>query len=404
MITTRVEQQVIRKNHPMWKAIDQNCFYSKNLYNLAMYTIRQEFIGNKKWIHYNTLDKMLQQTDAYHELMSQPSQCTLQMVDRVWKSYFRAIKDWKKNPSKYLGMPKIPGYKDKNGRYPWFIKNNCSEIVDGKLIFHVKRLQGYDWKTHAQGRLICVRFIPKGCVYVMEVVTEIEIPDTVDFESKNIASIDLGVCNLVTLANNIGLQPIIINGRGVKSINQYYNKQRAKIQSDLKLRNGKHNSHKMESLTYKRGQRIKNYMHNTSRRVVDYCIQNSIDTLVCGLNKEWKQDSSLQKKTNQHFVQIPFDMLIRQLEYKCQAAGIKFLTVEESYTSGTSFLDGELPCVENYDKSRRKHRGQFLSGQGYVNADVNGSLQILRKAFPVAFGEGIEGDLNPVVINATRVA
>jgi putative transposase len=369
-----------------------------------MYTIRQEFLSNKKWIRYNELDKALQQTDAYHKLMSQPSQCTLQMVDRVWKSYFAAIKDWKKNPSKYLGMPKLPNYKDKNGRYPWLIKNNSCFIHNDQLKFKVKRLQGYDWKTHAQGRLICVRFIPKGCVYVMEVVTEIEIPDIEERDSKNIASFDLGVNNLVTLTNNIGLQPIIINGRGVKSINQYYNKQRAKLQSDLKLRNGKYKSHKLETLSYKRGQRIKNYIHNTSRYVVNYCLANGIDTLVCGLNKEWKQDIVFHKKVTQNFVQIPFDMLIRQLEYKCQVIGIKFFTIDESYTSGTSFLDGELPCMENYSKSRRKHRGQFLSGQGYINADVNGSLQILRKAFPDAFGEGIEGDLNPVVINATKVA
>jgi len=388
----------------MWGVIDQNCFFSKNLYNLATYTIRQEFINNHNWIHYRDLDKMLQRTDAYKELKSQPSQCTLQVVDRQWKSYFKAIKDWKKNPSKYLGMPKLPGYKEKNGRFPWFIKNNSCYIDGEDLIFRVNRLKGFEWKTRAKGRLICVRFIPRGCVYVMEVVTEIEIPDTVDFESKNIVSIDLGVNNLVTLTNNIGLQPIIINGRGVKSINQYYNKQRAKLQADLKLRNGQHKSRKLETLSYKRGNRIKNYMHNSSRRVVDYCVQNGIDTLVCGLNKEWKQGVCINGKAAQHFVQIPFDMLIRQFEYKCQAVGIKFLTIEESYTSGTSFLDGEIPCAENYDKSRRKHRGQFLSGQGYINADVNGSLQILRKAFPVAFSEGIEGDLNPVVINAMKVA
>ena len=389
----------------MWKVVDANCLYSKNLYNLAMYTIRQEIFLNGKWIHYHALDKILQKTDAYRELMSQPSQCTLQSVDRVWKSYYKAIKDWSKHPEKYLGKPKMPNYKDKNGRYPWFIKNNSCKIDGEKIIFSVNRLRGYNWKTHAQGRLICVRFIPKGCVYVMEVVTEIEVPDTVDFESKNIASIDLGVNNLVTLTNNIGLQPIIINGRGVKSINQYYNKQRAKLQADLKLRNGQHKSHKLETLSYKRGQRIKNYMHNASHQIVNYCVENRIDTLVCGLNKEWKQGVCINGKAVQHFVQIPFDMLIRQLEYKCQAAGIKFLTVEESYTSGTSFLDGEIPCAENYDKSRRKHRGQFKASCGkYVNADVNGSLQILRKAFPVAFGEGIEGDLNPVVISVTKVA
>lgn len=388
----------------MWKTIDENCFFAKNLYNLGMYTIRQEFIGNGKWIRYKQLDKMLQPTDAYRELKSQPSQCTLQMLDRVWKSYFQAIKDWKTNPGKYLGMPKLPRYKDKNGRYPWVIKNNSCSIQDDRIIFKVRRLQGYDWRTNAKGRILNVRFIPRGCVYVMEVVTEIEIPDVEDFESKNIASIDLGVNNLVTLTNNIGLQPIIINGRGVKSINQYYNKNKAKIQSELKRRHNKNSSLVLQIMSYKRGNRIKNYMHNTSRYVVDYCLQNGIDTLICGLNKEWKQNVELRKTVAQHFVQLPFDMLIHQLEYKCQVAGIKFLTIDEAYTSGTSFLDGELPCKENYDKSRRKHRGQFLSGQGYINADINGSLQILRKAFPAAFGEGIEGDLNPVVISVAKVA
>lgn len=124
----RVEQQVIRKSHPMWKVIDENCFYSKNLYNLANYTIRQEFINNKRWIKYYELDKLLQKTDAYKQLKSQPSQCTLQAVDRNWKSFFVAIKDWKKYPSKYLGRPKLPNYKKKDGRFVWFIKNNISRI------------------------------------------------------------------------------------------------------------------------------------------------------------------------------------------------------------------------------------------------------------------------------------
>ena len=122
----------------MWKVVDENCLYSKNLYNLAMYTV-QEFITNHNWIRYHKLDKMLQQTDAYRKLMSQPSQCTLQMVDRSWKSYFKAIKDWKKNPSKYLGMPKLPNYKEKDGRYPWFIKNNSCHIDGEELKFGVNR-------------------------------------------------------------------------------------------------------------------------------------------------------------------------------------------------------------------------------------------------------------------------
>jgi len=405
MIATRTEQQIINRNHPMWKVVDQNCFYSKNLYNLANYTIRQEFINNGKSIRYRDLDKLLQKTDAYRQLMSQPSQCTLQVLDKSWKSFFVAIKDWTKNPNKYLGRPKLPKYKDKTkGRFTWFIKNNCARIENGNIIFGVKRLHGYQWKTKAQGRLICVRFVPHGNNYTMEVVTEIEVPDMQETESKCIASIDLGVNNLVTLTNNIGEQPIIINGKGVKSINQYYNKQKAKLQSDLRRRNNKHWSNALDALTFKRNNRVKNYMHNTSHFIVKWCIENGVDTLVCGLNKEWKQECSMSKKATQNFVYLPYEMLLNQLEYKCQANSIKFIKTEESYTSGTSFLDGEIPCKENYDKSRRVKRGLFQAASKLINSDVNGSLQIMRKAFPDAFSYGIEGDLTPLIINATKVA
>jgi putative transposase len=402
---TRVEQQVIRKSHPMWKVIDENCFYSKTLYNHANYIIRQEFIENRLWIRCMELDKMLQNSEPYKQLKSQPSQCVLQVLDRNWKSFFKSMKDWKKNPSKYLGMPKLPDYKPKDGRFPWFIKNNCCSIQDGKLVFRVKRLQtGYQFKTKAKGRLICVRFIPHGSHYTMEVVTEIEIPDFPEIETKNIASIDLGVNNFVTLTNNIGLSPIIINGRGIKSINQFYNKQHSKTQSDLMLRNGTRKSNSLGILDLKRKNRVKNYIHHSSRFIVNYCKENEIDTLVCGLNQTWKQDFKSSKANKQNFIHIPYDMLIRQLEYKCEEIGIKFLTVDEAYTSGTSFLDGEFPCKENYNKKRRVKRGLFQANEKLINADVNGSLQIMTKVFPNAFSYGIEGNLTPTIINAARVA
>ena len=403
MKVNRTEQQVITKQHPMWKVIDENCFYSKNLYNYANYIIRQEFINNHKWIQYHELDKMLQQSSDYKQLKSQPSQCTLQVLDRNWKSFFVAIKDWSKNKENYLGRPKLPKYKDKNGRFPWFIKNNCAYIDGDNLIFKVKRLFGYNFKTKAVGRVICVRFVPKGVNYIMEVVTEIEIPDAQEFESSRIASIDLGVNNFVTLTNNIGLQPIIINGKGIKSINQLYNKRKAKLQSELRKRNNKGWSKALSELTFKRSMRIKNFIHNTSRYIVTYCEENHIDTLVCGLNKTWKQECSMGKINNQKFIYIPYDMLIKQLEYKCYMVGIKFITYNESYTSGTSFLDGEIPCKENYDKDRRVQRGLFQASDTLINSDVNGSLQILRKAFPNAFTNEVHGNITPLIINAVKI-
>jgi len=402
--SNRVEQHLIKRSHPLWKVVDENCLYSKNLYNLGMYAIRQEFIRNGKWIRYKELDKLLQQTDAYKELMSQPAQQTLSALDKVWKSFFAGIKDWKKHPQKYLGRPKLPKYKDKDGRYIWFIKNNSCRIKDGRLQFIIKRLHGVSFPVRTEGRLICVRFIPRGSCYVMEVVLEVEVPDAPTGEPTRIAGIDLGINNFATVANNIGLNPIIINGRSVKAVNQFYNKRKAHMQSDLKKRNNQHWSRALDELNMKRFNRIKTFMHTASKRIVNWCMENQIDTLVCGLNKEWKQECNIGKTTNQKFVYIPYDMFIKQLEYKCQNVGIRFILTEESYTSGTSFLDGELPCKENYDKSRRIKRGLFQSGNGLINSDVNGSLQILMKVFPDAFSYGIEGVLTPTIISVAKVA
>jgi len=347
--------------------------------------------------------KMLKSTEPYKLLMSQSSQCTLQVLDRNWKSFFVAIKDWSKHPEKYLGRPKIPKYKKKDGRFPWFLKNNQTWIKNGYLGFGLRVMNGYKFKTNANGRLISVRFVPKGTIYVMEIVYEIEIPESKS-ESKNICSIDLGIDNFATITNNIGLQPIIINGKGIKSINQYYNKQKSKIQSELKIRNNKNWSNKLDKLNQKRFNRVKNFMHNASKYIIDYCLNNSIDTLIVGKNINWKQKSNMGKQTNQKFIGIPYEMFIGQLEYKCQDNNINLILTEESYTSGTSYLDNEEPVKDNYNKKRRIARGLFKSNKGkLINADVNGSYQIMRKVFP-EIEYGIEGRLTPVIINVTKVS
>jgi len=403
----RVEQQRIKKSHPLWKTIDEMCAHSKDLYNEANYIIRQEFLKNRKYISYYQMNKDMKTHDNYKACMSQPANCTLRLLNKNWQSFFKAIKDWKKHKEKYLGMPKFPGYKKKDGRYIWEIPNNICYIKGNELRFRMKKLSSVKWFTQVKGRIIQVRFIPHSNFYMMEVVTEVEIKDLPnDFESKRIASIDLGVDNFVTMTNNIGERPIIVNGKGIKSINQFYNKRREKEQSRLIRRNDQFFSKRLSIITEKRNARVKNYIHCTSKYIVEYCKENNIDTLVCGINKEWKQRSNIGKINNQKFVSIPYNMLIQQLKYKCQDCGIMFVTTEESYTSGTSFLDGELPVKENYDKSRRKKRGLFQSINQLINSDVNGSLQIMMKAFPNAFKQryGIEGVLTPIVINAVHIA
>ena len=303
-------------------------------------------------------------------------------------------------------MPKLPKYKDKNGRYVLGLDNNKIHITDGFIRFSFKPLKTLNCKfktnINEYNKLIQCRFIPNGSNYVMEIVYEINAPD-IHGEPTNIMSIDLGISNFATIVNNIGLQPIAIKGGNIKSINQYYNKQKAKIQSELMLKNKKNWSDKLRKLTDKRNNKIKNWTHTASKYIVDYAVLYGIDTIVCGYNQTWKQEPVMNKKVNQGFINIPYDMFIKQLIYKCENNGIRFILTEETYTSGTSFIDGEHPTQGNYNKSRRVTRGLFRSDTGiFINADVNGSYQIMKKVFPNAFAEGIEGvGLHPL---CTKVA
>lgn len=404
MKVQRCEQIIIKKNHPKFKIIDEMCFNSKNLYNEANYVIRQEFIENGNYINYYDMNKEFKTHENYKLTFSQPANCTLRLLDKNWKSYFKAIKDWKEHSNKYLGMPKLPKYLPKDGRFPWMIPNNqlVYDYEKSTIYIRNRHMNDYDWHCRCLGRPIQVRFIPHGNHYTMEIIYEIEIED-IDKEmvSERIAAIDIGVDNLVTMTNNIMESPIIINGKPLKSINQQYNKQKAKMQSDLMKRNGQHWSNKLETLSYKRNQRIKNYMHNVSALIIKWCLEHNIDTLVVGKNDTWKQE----KKHMQNFTSIPYEMLLGQLQYKCENAGIKYIEVNESYTSGTSYLDNEAPIKENYNKERRIQRGLFQAKNMLINADVNGSLQIMRKVFPDSYtGYGIEVDLTPIIINAVQAA
>ena len=402
MKVQRAEQIIIKKSHPKFKIIDEMCFHSKNLYNEANYVIRQKFIESGEYINYYDMNKEFKTHDNYKACFSQPANCTLRLLDKNWKSYFRGIKDWKEHPEKYLGMPKLPKYLPKDGRFPWMIPNNQLYYDYEKSTIYIRNrlMNDYDWYSRCLGRPIQVRFIPHDNYYTMEIIYEIEVED-IDKEkvSSRIAAIDIGVDNLVTMTNNVMESPIIISGKILKSINQQYNKERAKIQSDLMKRNGQHWSKKLETMSYKRNQRIRNYMHNTSAYIIKWCIEHNIDTLVVGKNDTWKQE----KKHMQNFTAIPYEMLLLQLQYKCENAGIKYIETNEAYTSGTSYLDNEAPIKENYNKERRVQRGLFQAKDTLINADVNGSLQIMRKVFPDSYtGYGIEVNLTPIVVNAVN--
>ena len=416
MKTNRVEQHRIKKNHKFFTIIDDLCLKSKNMYNYGNYIIRQEFIETSKekeqglresanWIQYNKLFDMVKDSEPYKELGSNVGQATLRKLDKAWKSFFESIKDYSKNPDKYLGRPKMPGYLPKeSGRYECDLDNNKFKVIDGYVYFCWKPLKVMNntFMTNIpEGtKLMQLRFVPKNGEYIMEVVYQIEIPD-IEEKAERIASIDLGVDNLMTITSNCGIKPLVINGKPLKSINQYYNKKISEMRSELKKRHNADWSKEMQRFTIKRNNKVDDYIQKATKMVIDFCKENNIDTLVCGYNLGWKQESDMNKKTNQKFVSIPHESIVWRLSYKCETAGILFKRPEESFTSGTSFLDGEEPIKENYDKSRRVYRGLFVTKKGEeINADVNGSYQIMKKVFPNAFADGIVGvGLHPTVVN-----
>ena len=246
-----------------------------------------------------------------------------------------------------------------------------------------------------------VRFIPKSNHIVVEVVYNVEISDDKRVDNGRYLSIDIGVDNLATVTNNFGKQPFIINGKGLKSINKFYNKKVSHYQEIAKRMNNVYRTHRMDYFTVKRNFKINDYLHKASRYIVNYANSNNVSVIVIGKNDGWKQKSTMNKKVNQTFVQIPFTRLIQMITYKAEECDISVITTEESYTSGTSFLDQEAPTKESYDNHRRIHRGLFRSNTGkLINSDVNGSLQIMKKVFPNAFVNGIEGVvLHPVKVN-----
>ena len=408
MIVQQVEKHMIKKDHSYYDMFCEFTHQSKNLYNHANYLVRKEFVETGKWLRYQQLDKLLKQNVDYPDYINMPgaqsAQQTLRLLDANWKSFFRSIKDWSKNKDKYLGQPKLPKYKPKDGQMVLVVTNQQVKQNGNQLRFP-KSFDGFTVTPRCVTlpnfeKVNQVRIIPRNQMFCVEIVYSIFVDDTVLEDNGRIMSIDLGLDNLATVVTNTGLQPMIVNGKGLKSINQYYNKRTAYYQSIAKQMNDKHYTNRLYQLTRKRNFKIADVLHKISRFIVDIALENDITTIVIGNNKNWKQSISLGKQTNQAFVTIPHQKLIEQIVYKAQLKGIHVICTEELYTSGTSFLDGESPVKEFYDKKRRVHRGLFISNLGvFINADVNAGYQIMKKVFPNEFSDGIEG----VVLHPVRV-
>jgi putative transposase len=369
----------------------QLCHRAKNLYNLANYLIRHAFFHQKRRIRYNTVYTWVKHTEVYRQLPAQTAQQVLRILDQNWSSFFAASKAWRSDPKKFQGRPSPPRYKPKSGESLVVFTNQQCCIRDGALIFP-KKAQMPPIKTRINGGFRQIRVIPRGNHYLVELVYDVTTFN-LRLDSQRVISIDLGLTNLVTVVNNAGLQPWRVKGGLVKSINQFYNKTRARLCA-LRDKQGLTGlTRRLQRLKLKRENKLRDIFHKVSRRLITYCVSNDFGRIVIGYNSGWKQRIQLGKRTNQNFVLVPFLMLVRQIRYKASRVGIEVILVEESNTSKVSFLDGEPVTHHRKYLGRRIQRELFRSSTGIlVNADVNGAYNIGRIAIPEAFRvDGIEG-------------
>jgi IS605 OrfB family transposase len=349
------------------------------------------------------MDKRMQGHEAYRLLPAKVAQQVLKQLDKNWRSFFRACKEYEQDPSKFLGPPKIPKYKHKTRGRNLLVYTDQAVSKEGRNLGLIRpSMLPIEVKTK-QKSIAQVRIVPQKGFYVVEVIYEHPVHQA-EVNPTLYAGVDLGVNNLAAITSNKpGFVPVIVNGRPAKSINQYYNKRRADLQKKRGSR-GK-DTRRMECLTIRRNRRLDHFLHTASRQIIDLLLREGIGTLVVGKNDGWKQEVNMGKRNNQNFVFIPHSRFIDMLTYKAELVAIRVIVTEEGYTSKASFLDlDDLPIYDpDFDpkqqtegkprfSGKRVKRGLYLAADGRsINADVNGAYNIIRKVAPEAFAEGVEG-------------
>ncbi|MGG1664622.1 RNA-guided endonuclease InsQ/TnpB family protein [Brevibacillus sp. NRS-1366] len=355
-------------------------------------------------LSYSFLDALFKamRQENYCSLPTQSSQNIMKGVFQNWKGFFASRKAYQKNPVAFTGKPHIPKY-SRSLQKEVILTNQDCVIKEGKYLklpFTKYRLNiGKVGST--KGKLMQVRVIPSYGGYVVECVFSCESHPQ-EHPLDRVMAIDLGIDNLATIVTNTGKTPTLVKGKAVKSINQYYNKQKAYylgiLRQGKKPNEGQKTSHRLECLHRKRFLKIKDFFHKASHHILQIALQEKIGTIVIGHNTHWKRESNMGKRNNQSFCHIPHTLLIQMIAYKAKHLGIQTIVREESYTSKASFLDGDnTPTYGEGDtkkvfSGKRIHRGMYRSAKGtLINADVNGAYNILRKEVPNAFANGIEG-------------
>ena len=390
-----MKQQVKHLTKEEYNILRELCKVAKSLTNQAIYNVRQHYLQENQYLRYESNYHELKNSNNYKLLNSNMAQQTLKDVDSVFKSFFALIKLAKKGKYNFKHI-RLPNYLPKNG-YSCLIIAQFSIKDDNVLTIpysntfkrrHGTKIQVKIPKILENKKIKEIRIIPKFDARFFEIQYTYEIQEeNIELNTNNALAIDLGVNNLCTCVTNTG-KSFILDGRKLKSINQFFNKYSAKLQSIKDKQNIKRQTKQQYLISNKRKNRVDDYINKACRYIINYCLSNDIGTLVVGYNQSFQNKANLGKKNNQVFTQLPFGKIREKLEYLCKRYNISYILQEESYTSKASFFDNdELPLYnadnpQTYEFSgKRVKRGLYQTKDKYFfNADCNGALNILRKS------------------------
>ena len=389
-----VKQQVKRLSKENYRTIRELCHIAKNLANEAIYNVRQYYFSEGEFLKYEKNYTLLKNSPNYKALNSNMAQQILKEVDGSFKSFFSLLKLAKQGKYAFKDC-RLPHYLPKDGYTTLVI--GFVRLKGNKLILPFSNSFK---KTHKAVEITIppilldkkvkeIRIIPKAKARFFEIqyIYEAECVQR-NLNTNNALALDLGINNLVTAVSSNG-KSFIIDGKKLKSINQWFNKENARLQSIKdKQHYGKKSTSRQKAIARNRNNKVNDYMNKAARKVINYCIANDMGTLVVGYNETFQRGGHIGKRNNQNFVNIPYGQLRSKLEYLCKMNGIIFVKQEESYTSKSSFWDRDDIPVYNADNPReyqfsgkRIHRGQYKTASGkIINADVNGALNIMRKS------------------------
>ena len=389
-----VKQQIKHLSKEDYKSIKELCHIAKNLTNEAIYNVRQYYFTEDKFLKYEKNYTLLKSSPNYKELNSNMAQQILKEVDGSFKSFFGLIKLVKQGKYSFKDC-KLPHYLPKDGYTTLvigFVRLNGNKLI---LPF-----SNNFKKTHKVVEITIppvlldkkvkeIRILPKTNARYFEIqyIYETECIQR-NLNTQNALALDLGVNNLVTAVSSTG-KSFILDGRRLKSINQWFNKENARLQSIKdKQHFGKKPTNRQKAIARDCNNKVNDYMNKVARMIIDYCINNDIGTLIAGYNVTFQRNSHIGKQNNQNFVNIPYGRLRDKLAYMCELNGITYVEQEESYTSKASFWDKDNIPVYNNDNPKeyefsgnRVHRGLYKTANGKTfNADINGALNIMRKS------------------------